>query len=327
MQIYVNTPGCKVSVRDGQLVVRPPEGEVQQVPLVQVESLFIHRSCLLTAEVAFAAVEHDIDVQFSDRRGKPVARLWSGRFGSISVIRKKQALFSQSPQAVIWVQQLLAEKCEHQTATLLSLPDSREEYLVQEVTLKIMDVRKRLLEERQESLSEAAPRLRSLEAAASKYYFQTLNSLLPAQYRYEQRSQHPARDMFNCLLNYAYGILYGKVEEALIRAGVDPFVGIFHRDEYNRPVLVYDVIERFRHWADFVVCKLCRQEVIFIEFFEVEQGAYWLNEYGKRILIQTFTDYMEEVIVWQGLQRSRTTHILLSAQNLATFFKGFEQEA
>ena len=130
--------------------------------------------------------------------------------------------------------------------------------------------------------------------------------------------------MFNCLLNYSYGILYGKVEQALIRAGVDPFIGIFHRDEYNRPVLVYDVIERFRHWADFVVSKLCRQEVIFMEFFEVEQGAFWLNEYGKRILIQSFFDYLEEVIHWQGLQRSRATHIELAAQNLASFLKAFE---
>jgi len=324
MQVYVNTPGCKISIQERQLVVRPPDGEVQRIPLPQIDTIFVHRGCLLTAEVAFAAVEHDIDVQFSDRRGKPVARLWSGRFGSISVIRKKQLLFSQSVHALAWVKQLLAEKCEHQVASLLSLPDSVEEYLVREPAHKMSDLRKRILEIKADSLQEAAPQLRSLEAAASKHHFQALSSLMPPQYRFSARSQHPARDMFNCLLNYAYGILYGRVEQSLTRAGVDPFIGIFHRDEYNRPVLVYDVIERFRHWADFVVCKLCRQEVIFMEFFEVEQGAFWLNEYGKRILIQVFTDYLEEVISWQGLQRTRATHIELTAQNLASFFKGFE---
>lgn len=323
MQVYVNTPGSKVSVKERQLVVRPPEGEAQYIPLPQIDTLFIHRACLLSAEVAFAAVEHDIDVQFVDRRGKPEARLWSSRFGSISVVRKKQALFSQSPQALIWVKQLLAEKCEHQAATLLSLPSVQEERQAGESAVKIADFRSRLLEVEAEQLQDGAPRLRALEAAASKVYFQTISGLMPPQYRFAQRSQHPARDMFNCLLNYAYGILYGKVEAALIRAGVDPFIGIFHRDEYNRPVLVYDVIEKFRHWADFVVCRLCRQEVIFIEFFEVEQGAFWLNQYGKRILIQSFNDYLDEVISWQSLQRSRGVHIDLAAQNLATFFKSF----
>lgn len=326
MQVYINTPGCKISVKEGHLVVYPPktapDGEVRRVPLQQIGTVFVHRATLLSAELAFAAVEHDIDVQFVDRRGKPEARLWSSRFGSISVIRKKQALFVQRPQALIWVQQLLAEKCEHQAALLLSLPAPAEERMAAEAALKIGEYRQRLLALQGEQLTEAAPQLRALEAAASKAYFQTLSALMPPQYRFAQRSQHPATDMFNCLLNYAYGILYGKVEHALIRAGVDPFIGVFHRDEYNRPVLAYDVIEKFRHWADFVVCRLCRQEVIFIEFFDVEQGAFWLNTYGKRILIQAFTDYMEEIITLQKLDRSRNTHIDLAAQGLATFFKG-----
>ena len=330
MQVYVNTPGCKISVKEGHLVVYPPkteaDGEVQRIPLRQIETVFVHRAALLSAELAFAAVEHDIDVQFVDRRGKPAARLWSSRFGSISVIRKKQALFAQSALATTWVRQMLAEKCEHQAALLLSLPAPAEERLAADAALKIGEYRQRLLAVAGERLTDAAPQIRALEAAASKVYFQTLSALMPPQYQFAQRSQHPAADMFNCLLNYAYGILYGKVEHALIRAGIDPFIGIFHRDEYNRPVLVYDVIEKFRHWADFVVCRLCRQEVIFVEFFDVEQGAFWLNAFGKRILIQAFADYMNEVIPMQKLERTRLTHIDLTAQGLATFFKGFDPE-
>lgn len=328
MQVYINTPGCKISIKEGHLVVYPPKtdeaAEVQRVPLRQIETVFVHRATLLTAELAFAAVEHDIDVQFVDRRGKPEARLWSSRFGSISVIRKKQALFAQSDQALLWVRQLLAEKCEQQAALLLSLPAPAEEQMTSDAAIKIVEYRKRILAVSGERLADVAPQLRALEAAASKVYFQTLSALMPPQYRFAQRSQHPATDMFNCLLNYCYGILYGKVEHALIRAGVDPFIGVFHRDDYNRPVFVYDVIEKFRHWADFVVCRLCRQEVIFIEFFDVEQGAFWLNTYGKRILIQAFADYMDEVVSLQKMERSRNTHIDLTAQGLATFFKGFE---
>jgi CRISPR-associated protein Cas1 len=325
MQVYINTPGCKVSIKDGHLVVHPPkeeaDGAVQRVPLRQIDTVFVHRATLLTAELAFAAVEHDIDVQFIDRRGKPAARLWSSRFGSISVIRKKQSAFAQGEQAVVWVRQLLADKCEHQAALLLSLPTPAEEGMASDAAIRIVEYRKRIIETPGDRLPDTAPQLRAMEAAASKVYFQTLSALMPPQYRFAQRSQHPATDMFNCLLNYAYGILYGKVEHALIRAGVDPFIGIFHRDEYNRPVLVYDVIERFRHWADYVVCRLCRQEVIFVEFFDVDNGAFWLNTYGKRILIQAFADYMDEVIGMQQLERTRNTHIDLAAQQLATFFK------
>jgi CRISP-associated protein Cas1 len=277
----------------------------------------------LSAEVLFAALENDVDVQFVQRNGKPMGRLWGNRFGSISMIRKQQLVFSQHAAAVAWVQQVLGEKIDNQCATLLAVQSTKDAYVTETPIGKMREARQRLLDSKADTLVEAAPRLRSLEAAASKHYFQTLSQLLPPQYRFGARSQHPALDMFNSLLNYAYGILYGKVETAMIRAGIDPFVGIFHRDEYNRPVLVYDVIERFRCWADITVIRLCQQEVIFSEFFEVENGAYFLNSYGKRILIQAFTDYLEEVVLYQKMERSRNTHIDVAMQQLATFFKEF----
>jgi CRISPR-associated protein Cas1 len=125
------------------------------------------------------------------------------------------------------------------------------------------------------------------------------------------------------MLNYAYGMLYGMCESALLKVGIDPHIGIMHRDEYNRPVLVYDFIEQFRHWADYVVCHLCVQEVVDTDFFEVENQQFWLNQTGKRILIQSLNDYLNEVVVMEGLSRSRLNHIEFIAQKTATFLKTF----
>ena len=127
------------------------------------------------------------------------------------------------------------------------------------------------------------------------------------------------------MLNYSYGILYGKIEGALIKAGIDPYVGIFHRDDYNRPVLVFDVIERYRIWADYVVISLAIQKVINNDCYQIkEDGSYWLENLGKRIVIQSMNDYLEEVINLRGIDRSRTTHIQLYAQDLAQIFKNFK---
>ncbi len=102
--------------------------------------------------------------------------------------------------------------------------------------------------------------------------------LLPEQYRFKERSKHPAKDAFNALLNYGYGILYGKIEGSLIKAGIDPYVGVFHRENYNRPVLVFDIIELFRSWIDYVVVDLCYQQVVTDDWFNItSDGAYWLE--------------------------------------------------
>lgn len=80
----------------------------------------------------------------------------------------------------------------------------------------------------------------------------------------------PRFDPVNALLNYGYGILYGRIEGELIKTGIDPYVGVLHRDNYNRPVLVYDVIERYRIWIDFVVAHLVCQRVVTDDLYSVQ---------------------------------------------------------
>jgi len=173
-----------------------------------------------------------------------------------------------------------------------------------------------------ETLSDLAPTLRGWEGVASKKYFTTLSTLLPEQYKFENRNRQPATDIFNAMLNYAYGILYGKVEGSLIKAGIDPYVGIFHRDDFNRPALVYDVIEKYRMWMDYVVMSLCMQEAIIEECYRIDavNGACMLEPLGKRILVQAVNDYLYEIILFNSKERSRLTHLELEMQQLAQFF-------
>ena len=173
-----------------------------------------------------------------------------------------------------------------------------------------------------ECVSEVASQLRGWEGVSSKIYFETINTFVPEPYKFNSRSQKPAMDIFNALLNYGYGILYGKVEGALIKAGIDPYIGILHRDEYNRPVLAYDVIEIFRVWIDYVVFNTVKHNIITDEFYSVrEDGSFWLENLGRRVIIQSVNDYLEETITIKGVSRNRQTHIQLYAQELAQQFK------
>ncbi len=169
-----------------------------------------------------------------------------------------------------------------------------------------------------------ASMLRALEGAASKYYFKALNTVLPVKYQFNCRTQHPARDVFNALLNYGYGILYGRIEKALIKAGVDPYLGVLHRDEYNRPVFVYDVIEKYRCWIDVVVVRLLCSHGITDDCcsFQVDRSCF-LEENGRKILIQAVNDYFSELVEHNGLRRSRTSHIDLFAQDIAKMLKQY----
>ncbi len=324
MELVLNTFGTSLQVEDGLFLVVHKDGK-QTVEPTKVKSILISKGARISSDAALLAIENEIDVMFVDKMGKPAGRVWSIKYGSVSTIRRKQLDFIYSPHAVKWIKDIIRQKIDNQIGFLLTMMPENERLknLIERSISKQQDYKQKIAGADAPFISDIAPTLRGWEGAAGKAYFEILSELLPENYRFENRSQHPAKDVFNCLLNYGYGMLYGKVEGALIKAGIDPYAGIFHRDEYNRPALVFDVIEIFRVWIDFVAFNLCTQQVIDQDCYSIsEEGVFWLENMGKRILIQSVNDYLDEVINLKGLPRSRMVHIELHAQQLAqTFLK------
>jgi CRISPR-associated protein Cas1 len=322
MELVLSTFGTALRVENGIFLVVHPEGK-QSINPQKLKRIIISKGASISSDAALLAIEHEIDVIFIDRSGKPSGRVWSIKFGSISNIRRKQLDFLYSPKGFGWVKELVVQKMDNQIGFLLSFDQVNEtqKHILQMGIRRIEDYKKKVNDLESQALSDVAPTLRGWEGVASKVYFESIKSFLPQEYRFEERSKHPAMDAFNCLLNYGYGMMYGKVEGTLIKAGIDPYIGVYHRDDFNRPALVFDVIEIFRVWVDYVVVSLCLQQVFDQECFSQKaDGSWWLENLGKRILIQSINDYLTEIINLKGFQRSRETHIELYAQNLAQIF-------
>ena len=323
MDLVLNTFGSCLTKDNDCFMVLHKDGK-QRVPPADLRSVYISRGAQISSDAVLLAIENEIEVMFLDHSGEPAGRIWSNRYGSISTIRKGQLEFSQSKKAVQWITDMVAAKIENQQALLWTFAASQTELngMIEKTVLRLENYRKKVKALQGECVLDIAPQLRGWEGIVSKIYFEQMNAFLPERYRFEQRTQHPAMDVVNAMLNYGYGILYGKIEGSLIRAGIDPYIGILHRDEHRRPVLVYDVIEKYRIWADYVIWMLVRQNIIGEEYYSVKgDGSHWLEGLGRRITIQSLNDYLSEIISMGGVERSRLTHIDLFTQNLAQKFK------
>ncbi len=327
MELVINNFGVSLSRDNEGFVITNADGR-QRIPVSGITSIQISRGAQITSDAVMLAVENEIEVLFNDRAGTPIARIWSPRYGSVATIRKGQLAFTFSQDAVAWIKDVLCQKIENQQAMLLMMSsgETRRDVLaeVNKSIHRLEDYRAKIRSADGKVVSDVAPTLRGWEGVSSKIYFTTLNLFIPEQYRFDRRTQHPAQDVANALLNYGYGLLYGKIEGALIKAGIDPYVGVMHRDDYNRPVLVYDVIELYRVWIDYVVVQLLAQQTVTDEHYTVrEDGSYWLEALGRRILIQSVNDYLDEVVGTGTASRSRFTQITLYAQKLAQKFKKY----
>lgn len=324
MELVINNFGVSLSRDNEGFVITNADGR-QRIPVAGVNAIQISRGAQITSDAILLAVENEIEVIFSDKAGTPIARIWSPKYGSVSTIRKGQLTFSFSHDAVEWIKDVIRSKISNQQALLLMLSAEGYDNEVEKANRRLEDYRTKIQSISGKVVSDIAPTLRGWEGVSSRIYFDVLNLFLPSEYHFEKRSQHPATDIANALLNYGYGLLYGKIEGALIKAGIDPYVGVMHRDDYNRPVLVYDIIELYRVWIDFVVVQLLRQKAITSEHYSVRpDGSYWLEALGRRILIQSVNDYLDEITESDATQqRSRLTQINVYAKKMAQRFKHY----
>ncbi len=326
MDLVINTFGVSLTKDNDGFVISNHDG-VQKIPVNGIRSIQLGRGAQISSDAVMLAVENEIEIIFMGQSGMPIGRIWSPKYGSVSTIRKGQLTFTFDHDAVLWIKDVISQKIQNQQALLLMMDASPSPALQQAMDKSINrleDYRTKIAALDGEIVSDISATLRGWEGVASKIYFDTINLFIPEKYRFSSRTQHPAMDVANALLNYGYGLLYGRIEGALIKAGIDPYVGVLHRDDYNRPVLVYDVIELYRVWIDYVVFSLLGQDVITSEHYSVRaDGSYWLEPLGRRVLIQSVNDYFDEVIEERGLQRSRATQIGLYVQNLAQKFKKY----
>lgn len=331
MNLVINSYGVLLQIENGLFTISSPEGK-QSFPPDVVKTISIGKAARITSDVILTAIKNNVDILFVNDMGHPEGRVWSVQYGSISTIRRAQLNFLYSSRAVGWVKKTIADKMDAQLGLILAFqPDADEDLrlhnLFKGAINSMEDYKRKVLQAEAEYLSDIAPTLRGWEGAAGRKYFQVLALLMPENYKFETRDRRPAKDPFNTLLNYSYGILYGKVEGALIKAGLDPYIGVFHRDDYNRPALVFDFIENYRPWMDYVVLQLSMAEAIPAEAFEIvkDTGGMLLLPLAKRILIQSVNDYLGEIIDLSGKKLSRQSHIEAAAVRLGQLFLKAEQ--
>jgi CRISPR-associated protein Cas1 len=331
MQLYLDSFGTSLTVHSGMFKIRTPAGTEKLLAVREVNAILLSRGVHLSTDVLALSIKEDIPVLLIDDIGHPVGHFWSGRYGSISTIRKRQAAWCDTPDARIWVRALLHRKIDQQRQMIRKFQEGQpDNHDLAKTAAKAMPAINFILGQ----LAEWAPAhetdakttldlFRGWEGTAGRHYWKTLSAALPESWRFAERSAHPAKDPFNALLNYGYGVLYTQVELSLLKAGLDPAMGVLHADQYNKPTLVYDFIESYRWWVDEVVVQLCLNNIVpfgGFDRFETD-GSVWLNAQAKNPLLDALLEFMEKPVYDRKKQFQRRTTIDLDAQKLASLLK------
>ena len=309
MQLVINTPGTFVTQKDECFRLKQKE-KVFDISPLKVESIVISNQAMLSTQAVVLALEHNIDIIFLDKFGDPLGRVWFSKMGSTALIRRKQLEVAEMPHGLELVMQMIRQKMENQARFLKKLMHSRPGKESQfDSAITTIEQSLSSLTSSDEDIEGFRNRIMGLEGTAGRVYFQCLSTIMPEKYRFEGRSRRPARDPFNAVLNYCYGILYSLVEKACILSGLDPYVGFLHTDNYNKKSLVFDLIEPFRVYGEQTVVYLFTGRKIKDEYYDSKENAVSLNQKGKPIVVEAMNRHLDETIRYHRKNVKRR-HIL-----------------
>lgn len=317
MDLVLTTFGAYLH-RQGEMFLIKVSDQTQEVSSRKVRSIVITTGASLSTDAIQLAVEKNIDLIFLDKYGNPYGRVWHGRPGSTTAIRRAQLRLADTEDGLRLALGWMLRKLDNQVEFLRESRQKRSR-LSAALTEKI----DALLQSRERlalvdgTLEEKRGTIMGLEGQAAGVYWEAINLLLPEDFRFAARSRNPARDEFNCLLNYAYGVLYGTVERACVLAGLDPYVGFVHTDHYNKISLVFDLIECYRIWADQTVVGLFAARQVKQDMFERLQNGFLLNKPGKAVLMERFGVLLEAGIHYRGRNIKRRDVVQFDCHHLA----------
>lgn len=317
MQLVINTYGSYLQ-KNGDCFKVKTDDKVAEISCKKVSSILISTAAYITTDAIKMAMENNIDIVFIDEFGNPYGRVWHPKLGSTTLIRRKQLEIAETEEGLALALKWVRTKFTNQIDFLKRLRKTRPQRSAEITSYieKLQNIAKSL-DSLTESIDECRGSIMGIEGSGGRIYFGALSSLLPDRFKFDGRSRNPAKDEFNTLLNYGYGVLYSLVEKGCIIAGLDPYVGVIHTDHYNKKSLVFDLIENYRIWADETVVNLFASRKVKAEHFDKIPRGFTLNKDGKVVLLTAFNDFMDESIRYRGRNIKRNNIIQFDCHRIA----------
>lgn len=148
-------------------------------------------------------------------------------------------------------------------------------------------------------------------------YYRCFPLLLNSDWEFSRSEETP----LNRMLEFVYALLEESVKSAIIGAGLNPSVGIWHSDRAKQP-LVRDLVAEFKSFADAVVVRAINRNQIVLKDFDIDGDK--LSRQVTAILVREYEKKMTEEFAYPhlGFRCTYQEAISLQAKQIAWYVSG-----
>lgn len=320
MIVDVHEYGAVVSKKSNCLVIHVSAG-TREISADQITEIHIWPSCNISSDALQLCMAKNIWVLFLDQYGQPQGEVLPFSGGCSPIYKRNQLILMKDPAGVELVKEFLSAKIGNRISQLKKILRNKsngDTVLFLNTRIKRMEAELEKIKQLKAcNIDEAREILQGYEGGAGRAYFESISYLLPEYMKFSQRMRN-AHDIYNCVLNYLYGILYAKIKKLTYQCRLDPYIGIMHVDSYNKPTFVYDFIESQRIIGEEIAYQICVKQLIKPEdMFEDEQGRYTFSEKARKLIISKFYDKMKEEVFFKKKKVTRERRMYLELLEVA----------
>ncbi|OPX70898.1 MAG: CRISPR-associated endonuclease Cas1 2 [Methanoregulaceae archaeon PtaB.Bin009] len=290
--------GKRVRREKGLIVIDPPHPEKEHVKkvLLSPEGLglvLISGDHDLTTSAIRSLLQKGTELVLLDRYGSPEGYLLPvGKSPVIEHAERQQNVPGSRCLAI--AREIVGQAIRNKAVLMRSVMKNRQDG---------MPDCSRLLDTLEGKARSAGSRseLFGIEGTATRHYYAGLCAVIPPSFGFYGRNRNPPRDPVNALLSYGYGILYGVIRTALVKARLSPFYGVYHAEYRHQEPLVYDFIEEFRQpVVDRVVVTMIHRRQVSSETFTVSPGGCRIPDDLKKLYTHAVLERLEACYQYDG---------------------------
>jgi len=300
--IVVNEYGTFLGVAKNKITIKKRGKITKTFPKSQIKRIIINsKGVAFSSDFVHRCVKSKISIEFIDYAYNPYAMIYAHNMGYPKTAIKQLEILN-SDKRIDFAKEFVRGKIINQKNYLRYFNKyyknlSSEIEKIKKITLKVKNAKN-------------VDELMGYEGSAGNIYWQGIGKVLKE--KDFRRIKKGAKDTINSAFNYGYALLYNKVQEALVKAGLGINISFLHSLS-NKPTLVFDMVEEFRTYIvdRAVVFALNKSDDINVDI----EGR--LTKEAKKRIIEEVNERFASLHFYHKEKRKMEDIIELQAYSLA----------
>lgn len=315
--IHINEFGVFLGISKNKIVLKKYGKVIKVFPFSQIDRIVLEgKGFTISSDVIYRCAKHNIYIDFIDYKSNPYASITSYNSATTQNIHN-QAMILNTDKHFEIAYQIIKGKLKNQINYIKYL--SKYHIILEDSIIQMGNIFNKFKSIKNKKIDV----LMGYEGSLASVYWSAIKLIIDIDY--PGRITKGAKDIVNSSLNYGYAILYGKVQNTLIKAGLSLHISFLHSLDKQKPTLVFDMIEEFR---SFVVDRTIISMINKDEPLKLDKEGL-LTKKSRKLISKNIYEKLNSYTIWKKESIrieniiERQAYNLLKFINFGTKYKPF----